>query len=332
MIRILDTTLRDGEQAPGYSMNPAEKVRLALQLEALGVDFVEAGFPAASKGDAESVRAVAGRLTKTGVVALARATKGDVAAAATVLKGAVRPRIHVFLATSDIHLKYKLHISRQTALTRIAESVAYAKSLCPDVEFSAEDATRTEIPFLCRAVATAIAAGATAVNLPDTVGYATPSEMRRMVTAVLEGVPGARNVTLAVHCHDDLGLAVANTLAGIEAGAGQAECTLAGIGERAGNAALEEVVMGLRTRADHYGVDCGVKSEEIYRSVRLLSSITGVNIFPSKAIVGRNACAHEAGVHQHGLIFHDGHLIPDVFADAVHVILKRLHGPASHHQ
>lgn len=302
MIRILDTTLRDGEQAPGFSMNPAEKVRMALQLEALGVDFIEAGFPAASKGDAESVRAVAQHLTKAGVVALARATKGDVTAAAAAIKGAAHPRIHVFLATSDIHLKYKLHISRQTAIARITESVSYAKSFCPDVEFSAEDASRTEISFLCRAVAAAIAAGATVVNLPDTVGYATPDEMRRMITAVLEGVPGARNVVLSVHCHDDLGLAVANTLSGIEAGAGQAECTLAGIGERAGNAALEEVVMGLRTRADHYGVDCGVRSEEIYRSVRLLTSITGVNIFPSKAIVGRNAFAHEAGVHQHGLI------------------------------
>ena len=302
MIRILDTTLRDGEQSPGFSMNTGEKIRMALQLETLGVDVIEAGFPAASKGDAESVRAVAQHLAKAGVAALARATKGDVAAAAAVLKGAAHPRIHIFLATSDIHLKYKLHISRQTALTRIAETVFYAKSLCPEVEFSAEDASRTDLPFLCRAVATAIAAGASVINLPDTVGYATPDEVRRMVTAVLDGVPGARNVTLSVHCHDDLGLAVANTLAGLEAGALQAECTLAGIGERAGNAALEEVVMGLRTRAEHYGVDCGVKSEEIHRSVRLLTTITGINIFPCKAIIGRNAFAHEAGVHQHGLI------------------------------
>ncbi len=302
MIQIFDTTLRDGEQAPGFSMNSGEKVRLGLQLETLGVDVVEAGFPAASKGDALSVRAVAQRLTRTGVAALARATKGDVTAAAAALKGAARPRIHIFLATSDIHLKYKLHISRATALARIADSVAYAKSLCPEVEFSCEDASRTELPFLCRAVETAIAAGATVVNLPDTVGYATPGEIRQMISTVLHEVHGARSVTLSVHCHDDLGLAVANTLAGLEAGAKQAECTLGGIGERAGNAALEEVVMGLRTRADHYGLECGVKTEEIHRSARLLATITGVNPAPSKAIIGRNAFAHESGVHQHGLI------------------------------
>lgn len=300
MIRILDTTLRDGEQSPGFSMNRGEKVRMALQLEALGVDFIEAGFPAASKGDAEAVREVASALKHAGVVALARASKADVAAAAAAVRSAARPRIHVFLATSDLHLKYKLHISREKALARIADAIAYARSLCDDVEFSAEDATRSDVEFLCQAVETAIRAGATTIDIPDTVGYATPPEMAKLVKIVRERIKDA--VPVSVHCHDDLGLAVANTLAGLQAGATQAECTIAGIGERAGNAALEEVVMGLRTRASLYGLECGVKTEEIHRTVRLLTSVTGINIFPCKAVIGRNAFAHEAGVHQHGLI------------------------------
>ena len=302
MIRFFDTTLRDGEQSPGFSMNRSEKLRMALQLEALGVDVVEAGFPAASKGDAESVKVVAEHLKTAGVAALARAIKKDVETAAAALEGAARPRLHLFLATSDLHLKYKLHSTREKALARIAETVKYARSLCDEVEFSAEDASRTDSDFLCTVVETAIDAGASIINLPDTVGYATPDEIAKMVSVVRRKVCNIGKAVLSVHCHNDLGLAVANTLAGLQAGAEQAECTVAGIGERAGNAALEEVVMGLRTRPEHYGLECGIKTEEISRTARLLSSITGVNIFPCKAIVGRNAFAHESGIHQHGLI------------------------------
>lgn len=283
-------------------MNQGEKLRMALQLEALGVDVIEAGFPSASKGDFESVAAIAAQMKTAGVAALARATKGDIAAAAAALKDAVRPRIHVFLATSDIHLKYKLHITREAAIARIRDMVSYAKSLCPEVEFSAEDASRTDIKFLCKAVESAIAAGASVVNLPDTVGYATPCEISQMFSTVIGNVKGAGKVTFSAHCHNDLGLAVANSLAALEAGASQVECTIAGIGERAGNAALEEIVMGLKTRNAHYGLEYGIKTEEIYRTTRLLTSITGINLFPCKAIVGRNAFAHEAGIHQHGLI------------------------------
>ncbi len=301
-ISILDTTLRDGEQSPGFGMNRAEKLRMALQLEALGVDVVEAGFPASSKGDADSVAAIAQALGKCGVAALARALPSDIEAAAQALRGAVRPRLHVFMATSDLHLKYKLKLTRTEALRRITDCVNLAKSLCPEVEFSAEDASRTDPAFLRKAVAAAIKGGADVIDLPDTVGYATPDEIAAMVRDIRDNVPGAAARVIAVHCHNDLGLAVANTLAGLRAGATQAECTVCGIGERAGNAALEEVVMGLRTRADVYGLEYGVKTEEILRTAHMLSSITGVRPFPSKAIVGRNAFAHESGVHQHGVL------------------------------
>jgi len=302
-ITIFDTTLRDGEQAPGYAMNIDEKVRMALQLEALGVDVMEAGFAVASPGDFASVKAVADTVKSASTCSLSRAAEKDIDASAEALKGAVRPRIHTFIATSDLHLKYKLRISRADCLKRIRAAVAYARNLCPDVEFSAEDASRTDMDFLCKAFETAIAAGATVVNIPDTVGYSTPDEFGATVSAVMNRVKGIEGVTVSIHCHDDLGLAVANTLAGLRAGARQAECTICGIGERAGNAALEEIVMGLRTRHDVYGdLGTNVRTEEIARTAHLLSTITGVRIAPGKAIVGANAFAHESGIHQHGVL------------------------------
>ena len=301
-VRIFDTTLRDGEQAPGYSMTIDEKVRMARQLESLGVDVMEAGFAIASPGDFESVRQIAAAVKATAVASLARALEKDIDAAWEAVRGAVRPRIHTFLATSDLHLKRKLRMSRSDALARISSAVRYARSKCDDVEFSLEDATRTDRDFMCRAVEAAVKAGATTVNLPDTVGYATPVEMHDIVANVMNRVPGIERAVVAVHCHDDLGLAVANTLAGLSAGARQAECTVCGIGERAGNAALEEVVMGLRTRRDAYELDCCVRSEEIANAARLLSTITGVKTPPGKAIVGANAFAHESGIHQHGVM------------------------------
>ena len=302
-IQIFDTTLRDGEQAPGYSMNLDEKVRMALQLEALGVDVMEAGFAAASPGDLASVKSIADAVKSASVCSLSRALDKDIETSAAAIKGAARPRIHTFLATSDLHLKYKLHISRADCLRKIRHAVAYARNLCGDVEFSAEDASRTDVDFLCKAFETTIAAGATVVNIPDTVGYSTPNEFGALVAAVMNRVKGIENVTVSTHCHDDLGLAVANTLAGVRAGARQVECTICGIGERAGNAALEEIVMGLRTRRDAYdGLAVRIRTEEIARSANLLSTITGVRIAPGKAIVGANAFAHESGIHQHGVM------------------------------
>ena len=300
---IFDTTLRDGEQAPGYSMNTDEKVRMALQLEALGVDVLEAGFPAASAGDFAGVAAVAGALKRPVVAALARALKEDIDAAAAALAAAQKPRIHVFIATSDIHLEHKLGISRDECLRRIAESVAYARSKVADVEFSAEDATRTGLDFLCRALETAIRAGATTVNIPDTVGYSTPGEYGALIAALIARVPNISQAVISTHCHDDLGLASANTLAGLVAGARQAECTIGGIGERAGNAALEEVVMSVKTRPERFGgLSSSIDTTEIARSAALLANITGIKIAPNKAIVGANAFAHESGIHQHGIL------------------------------
>lgn len=302
-ILFFDTTLRDGEQAPGYGMNRAEKLRLALQLETLGVDIIEAGFPIASEGDFESVREIAATLKHTVVAGLARAVKADIDSAAEAVRAASRPRIHTFLATSDIHLKYKLRMSRDDCLEQTRRMVAYARGKCEDVEFSAEDASRTDPDFLCRVVEAAVAAGATTVNIPDTVGYATPDEFRALVESVLTRVPGMDGVVLSVHCHDDLGMAVANTLAGVGAGARQVECTVCGIGERAGNAALEEVAMALATRRAHFnGATHNIRTTEITKTARLLSDITGVKVPPSKAVVGRNAFAHEAGIHQHGVL------------------------------
>ncbi len=301
-VKFLDTTLRDGEQAPGYSMTPEEKLRMAKQLERLGVDVVEAGFASASPGDFTSVRQIAGELKACAVCSLSRALEKDIDASTEALAAAAHPRIHTFLATSDIHLRHVLKMTRKAALERIRKMVAYARARCAEVEFSAEDASRTDPDFLCAAVEAAIRGGATVINLPDTVGYATPWEVAKMVTDVRTRVPNIGKAEISMHVHDDLGLAVASSLAGLRAGARQVECTICGIGERAGNAALEEIAMGLSTRADYYGLTRGIRTEEIGHTARLLSSITGLKIFPSKAIVGANAFAHESGIHQHGVM------------------------------
>ena len=301
-ITIFDTTLRDGEQSPGCSMNLAEKLRLARQLERLGVDVIEAGFPIASDGDFEAVAAVAREVRRPVIAALARATRDDIARAWAAVRGAARPRLHVFLATSDIHLDTKLKISRDQCLRQAVEAVALARSLCPDVEFSAEDAMRTEQGFLGAVVEAMAAAGATTINLPDTVGYCLPQEITRMFAAMRARLSGHDHVMLSTHCHNDLGLAVANSIASLEGGARQVECTINGIGERAGNASLEELVMALRVRGDTLPFTSAVQTEQLYPSSRLLTEITGVAVQPNKAIVGRNAFAHEAGIHQDGVI------------------------------
>ncbi len=299
-IQIFDTTLRDGEQAPGFSMSPADKVRLAGQLERLGVDIIEAGFPIASAADFEGVSAVARAVRKPIVAALARAVPEDVTAAWEAVRFAARPRIHVFLATSDLHLSAKLRISRQECVERAVAAVRQAVALCPDVEFSAEDATRSDLDFLCDVAAAVAEAGATTINLPDTVGYALPDDIRRMFTAVAARVGAA--ITLSAHCHNDLGLAVANSLAAIEAGARQVECTVNGIGERAGNAALEEIVMAIDVRGDTLGCRTRIQTPELYPTSRALSAVVAVPVQPNKAIVGDNAFAHEAGIHQDGMV------------------------------
>jgi len=299
---IFDTTLRDGEQAPGYSMNLEEKIRMAQQLRNLGVDILEAGFAIASPGDFQSVKEIAAAVDDTVVASLSRALTKDIDAAWEAVKAAKRPRIHTFLATSDLHLQYKLKMTREHALQQAVDMVKYARNYCPDVEFSCEDATRTDLEYLCTVVEAVIKAGATTINLPDTVGYSTPSDIQTMFRTVLEKCDGADNVVLSSHCHNDLGLAVANSLAAVSAGARQVECTVCGIGERAGNASLEEFVMNLRTRNDEYPYVTDIKSEQLYPSARLLSTITGVKINPSKAIVGANAFAHESGIHQHGMM------------------------------
>jgi 2-isopropylmalate synthase len=301
-IMIFDTTLRDGEQSPGCSMNVHEKLRLAQQLDRLGVDVIEAGFPIASDGDFEAVRSIANSVRRPIIAGLARARREDIDRAWEALQGAARPRIHVFLATSDIHLKYKLRITREECLEQAGEAIRHAKSLCADVEFSPEDATRTDPAFLCEVVETAIEAGATTVNIPDTVGYTMPEEYAQLIRMLRENVPGIENVVISTHCHNDLGLAVANSLAGVQAGARQVECTINGIGERAGNAALEEIVMAMRVRMDRYPYDTAVASEHLYPSSQLLAEITRVPVQPNKAITGRNAFAHEAGIHQDGVL------------------------------
>jgi 2-isopropylmalate synthase len=283
-------------------MNLEEKLRLAAQLETLGVDVIEAGFPVASDDDFAAVQAIAGKCRRARIAALARALPEDIERAAEALRKAAQPRIHTFLATSDIHLKYKLRISREQALDQIDRAIRLARGFTPDVEFSPEDATRSDIDFLCKAVAVAVAAGATTINIPDTVGYTIPQEFTRIIETLKERVPGIENVVLSVHCHNDLGFAVANSVAAVQAGARQIECTINGIGERAGNASMEEIVMALRVRADLFNVYTGINSEEIWRTSQMLSNITGVAVQPNKAIVGRNAFAHEAGIHQHGVI------------------------------
>lgn len=301
-IKIFDTTLRDGEQSPGCSMNLTEKIEMARQLEKLGVDVIEAGFAIASPMDHKSVQAISAAVTNCTVASLARCAKGDIDAAWDAVKEANHPRIHVFLATSDIHMEYKLKMTREQVIDRIREMVAYAKSYCDDIEFSAEDASRSDWSFLAHCYSTAVAAGATTLNVPDTVGYSTPQEMYDLITYLRENIEGVEHVDISVHCHNDLGMAVANSLECVRAGATQVECTVNGIGERAGNASLEEIVMALRTRKDFYDAETGVNTKQIYRSSKLLSNITGVPIPPSKAIVGANAFAHESGIHQHGVI------------------------------
>src|ERR671926_70254 len=301
-IKIFDTTLRDGEQSPGCSMNLGEKIRLARRLQQLGVDVIEAGFPIASDGDFEAVRAVAVECREVTVAALCRTTEQDVLRAWEAVGRAARPRLHTFVATSDIHLEHKLKKSRSEVVRMTREAVRLAASLTEDVEFSAEDATRSDVGYLCEVFAAAVEEGARTLNVPDTVGYTTPTEFREIVSAVRERVVGSRDVTVSVHCHNDLGLAVANSLAALDAGARQIECTVNGIGERAGNAALEEVVMAMRVRADRLPYECGVRTEELYPTSQLLTEIIGFGVQPNKAVVGRNAFAHEAGIHQHGVL------------------------------
>ncbi|HEY3815359.1 MAG TPA: 2-isopropylmalate synthase [Caulobacteraceae bacterium] len=303
---IFDTTLRDGEQSPGFSMNAAEKLRMAEALADLGVDVIEAGFPVASPDDFHSVREIAERVRAPVICGLSRAIDADIEACAEALTPAERKRIHTFISTSPLHRQHKLQMSADAVLEAISRSVALARRRCPDVEWSAEDATRTEPDFLCRAVEAAIRAGATTINLPDTVGYSTPAGIAALFADVRARVPGADAVILSTHNHNDLGLAVANALAAVEAGARQIECTVSGIGERAGNAALEEAVMAMRTRADAWPYETRIETPRILKTARLLAALTGFDVQPNKAIVGRNAFAHESGIHQDGMLKHAG--------------------------
>jgi 2-isopropylmalate synthase len=301
-ILFFDTTLRDGEQSPGCSMNLNEKIRLAKQLERLGVDIIEAGFPIASDGDFEAVSAIASECENVTVAGLSRTVETDIYRAWDALKYAKRPRIHTFVATSDIHLEYKLKKTRNEVLNMTRDAVGLARSLCDDVEFSAEDATRSEVAYLYEVLSVAVEAGATTLNIPDTVGYTTPGEMFELIKTVKERVVQDRDIVISVHCHNDLGLAVANSLSALSAGARQVECTINGIGERAGNAALEEIVMAMHVRADRMNCTNNIIKPLLYPTSRMLSEIIGFNVQPNKAIVGRNAFAHEAGIHQHGVL------------------------------
>jgi 2-isopropylmalate synthase len=299
---IFDTTLRDGEQAPGFSMGVEEKLRMARQLESLGVDILEAGFPIASEADAEAVRRVSEVMERTVVAALARCAPADVDRAGWALAPAKRSRIHTFIATSDLHLSAKLRMSRETCQDAAVAAVTRARGFTPDVEFSAEDATRSDADFLCRVIEAVIKAGATTINLPDTVGYSTPDEIGAFFRDIIGRVPNADQAVFSTHCHDDLGLAVANSMAAIAAGVRQVECTINGIGERAGNASLEEIVMITQVRSDRTGVRSGVDATKLYAASQLLSEITGEFVQANKAVVGRNAFAHEAGIHQDGML------------------------------
>lgn len=303
IVTIFDTTLRDGEQSPGCSMTMPEKLKVAEALVELGVDVIEAGFPIASPGDFEAVRAVAQMFgDRTTICGLARCRHDDIERAAEALRGIAKPRIHVFLATSPIHRQFKLKMAEQEIVKAAVEHVQLAKSHCDDIEFSPEDAARTELDFLCEVVEKAIAAGATTVNIPDTVGYATPNHYFKVISYLREHVTNIGQAVISTHCHNDLGLAVANSLAAVEAGARQVECTINGLGERAGNAALEEIVMALKTRKDFYGVETHINTPKLCSASRLVSSITGMLVQRNKAIVGQNAFAHEAGIHQHGML------------------------------
>jgi len=301
-VHIFDTTLRDGEQSPGISLNVAEKLEIAHQLARLGVDVIEAGFPAASPGDFEAVRAIAREVEGPVIAGLARAHAADIERAAAAVRDSARPRVHTFISTSDIHIAHQLQSTRADVLGQARAAVAHARSLVEDVEFSPMDATRADVEFTAEVVAAAIEEGATTINIPDTVGYAMPHEFAAFLERLYALVPALRDVVLSVHCHDDLGLAVANTFAGVRAGARQVEVAVNGIGERAGNAALEEVVMLLRTRAADAGFETGVDTRELARTSRLVSRLTGYPVQPNKAIVGRNAFAHESGIHQDGVL------------------------------
>jgi 2-isopropylmalate synthase len=303
-VLIFDTTLRDGEQAPGCSMTLQEKLRVAAALRELRVDVIEAGFPAASPGDFEAVRAIASDIRGPVICGLARCHGDDIERTWKAVQPAERRRIHVFVATSEIHRTYKLHMAKEEILRRAVESVRHARSLCEDVEFSAEDASRTEPAYLADVIAAVIEAGATTINIPDTVGYTVPAEFAELFRFLKTRVAGVDKVTLSVHCHDDLGLAVANSLAAVAAGARQVECTVNGIGERAGNCSLEEVVMALHTRVNHFGLTTGIDTRRLYPTSRLVASITGLHVPRNKAVVGENAFAHEAGIHQHGMLKH----------------------------
>ena len=301
-VYIFDTTLRDGEQAPGFSMNMEEKMAVAHQLAKLGVDVIEAGFPIASPGDFEAVKRVAQEVRGPIIAGLCRANEEDIERAAEALKYAERARIHTFIATSEIHMKYKLQMDPDDVLQAAVAAVKFARDFTDDVEFSAEDATRSDMDFLCRVVEAVIGAGATVVNIPDTVGYAIPDEFSERIATIMNSVPNVDRAIISVHCHNDLGLAVANSLAAVKVGARQVECTVNGIGERAGNASMEEIVMAIKTRGDLFGLTTGVNIHEIYRTSQLVSRVTGVYVQPNKAIVGKNAFAHESGIHQHGVL------------------------------
>ena len=303
---IFDTTLRDGEQSPGASMNLDEKLRIAEMLEELGVDVIEAGFPIASNGDFEAVSGVAKLVKEPIVCALARSGRPDIERAAEALKPARRPRIHTFIATSPLHMKYKLQMEPEEVYQQVVDSVTLARNFTDDVDWSPEDGSRTDHDFLCRVVEAAINAGATCINLPDTVGYAVPEEFAALITMLRDRVPNSDKAIFSAHCHNDLGLAVANSLAAVTAGARQVECTINGIGERAGNAALEEIVMALKTRQDILPYETGINTAVITRISKLVSTITGFSVQPNKAIVGANAFAHEAGIHQDGVLKHAG--------------------------
>jgi 2-isopropylmalate synthase len=303
---IFDTTLRDGEQSPGASMNLDEKLRIAAVLEEMGVDVIEAGFPIASNGDFEAVREVSKAVRNSSVAGLARAAKRDIDRAWEALSGAARPRIHTFISTSPLHMKFKLQMEPEAVHQAVMDSVSHARNLCDDVEWSPEDGSRSEHDFLCRCVETAIKAGARTINIPDTVGYAVPEEFAGLIAMLRNRVPNIDRAIISVHCHNDLGLAVANSLAAVGAGARQVECTINGLGERAGNAALEEIVMALKTRHDRMPYRTGIKTEVITKASRLVSTITGFPVQPNKAIVGANAFAHESGIHQDGMLKHAG--------------------------
>lgn len=301
-IKIFDTTLRDGEQTPGVSLNAQEKFEIAKQLSSLGVDIIEAGFAIASQGDFEAIKKIAQNVKGPTICSLSRAVEKDIDRAWEAIKDSQKPRIHTFIATSDIHMKYKLKMSEEEVLERAVSAVKYAKKHCQDVEFSAEDAGRSRLEFLYRIVEAVIKAGATVVNIPDTVGYTMPKEFGQLIKNIKENVSGVEKIDISVHCHNDLGLAVANTLSAIENGATQAECAINGLGERAGNASLEEIIMGLTTRKEYYDVAHNINTEQIYRTSKLVCNLTGINVQPNKAIVGANAFAHESGIHQHGVL------------------------------